>query len=108
MFGGPGGPDDTGGTLGGGGGAGGVNDADEPNGVGAPKGAEDILDDGIIGLGPTLGELDDVGFGLTVVGLVAASIAFIFASLSSLPANIIPDKIPVKNVEIGIKSSKNF
>lgn len=49
-----------------------------------------------------------VGFGDTGAGLVAASRAFILASLSSLPANIIPDRIPVKNVEIGISISKNF
>jgi len=47
------------------------------------------------------------GAGLTGVGLVAASSAFILASLS-FPANIIPDNVPVKNVAIGIINSKNF
>jgi hypothetical protein len=37
----------------------------------------------------------------------AISIAFIAASLS-LPANMIPDSVPVKNVAIGIINSKNF
>ena len=41
-------------------------------------------------------------------GLPAAiSIAFIAASLS-LPANMMPDSVPVKNVAIGIINSKNF
>ncbi len=47
------------------------------------------------------------GAGDTGVGLVAASKAFILAS-GSLPASIIPDSVPVKNVAIGIISSKNF
>ena len=52
-----------------------------------------------------LGEL--VGAGETGGGLFAASSAFARKSLS-LPANIIPDKVPVKNVAIGIINSKNF
>jgi len=85
-------------------------DGELPNGVGAlPNGTEEALGDGIIGLGEGLDKpVGAVGFGLTVVGRVAASIAFIFASLSSFPANIMPDKMPVRNVEIGIRSSKNF
>ena len=43
----------------------------------------------------------------TVGGLFAASNALALKSLS-LPANIIPDKVPVKNVAIGIINSKNF
>ena len=43
----------------------------------------------------------------TTGGLLAASSAFALKSLS-LPANIIPDKVPVKNVAIGIINSKNF
>ena len=48
------------------------------------------------------------GIGLTVGLAFAASNAFILASLSSFPANIIPDSVPVKNVAIGIINSKNF
>ena len=48
-----------------------------------------------------------VGAGETGVGLLAASNAFPLRSLS-LPANIIPDNVPVKNVAIGIINSKNF
>ena len=107
MLGGPGG------TFGGGGprfGGGGINvlvcAGLEPNGVGAdPKGVDAPKGAGL--LKPPVGKVG-VGFELTVVGRVAASIAFIFASLSSFPANIIPERIPVRNVEIGIKSSKNF
>jgi len=98
MLGGPGGGG-GGPRLGGGGG---MNEllgvGVEPNGVGAPNGAGLFKPpDGSVG----------VGFGLTGVDLVAASIAFIFASLS-LPASIMPDRIPVRNVEIGINNSKNF
>ena len=65
----------------------------------APKdGATGLLKDAV-------GDVED---GEGVTGLVAASIAFIFASLSPLSANIIPDNIPVKNVEIGTSISKNF
>ena len=55
-------------------------------------------------------ELEDgagVGAGDTGVGLLAASSAFPLRSLS-LPANMIPDSVPVKNVAIGIINSKNF
>ena len=55
-------------------------------------------------------ELEDgagTGAGETGVGLLAASSAFPLRSLS-LPANIIPDNVPVKNVAIGIINSKNF
>ena len=48
-----------------------------------------------------------LGGGETTGGLLAASNAFALRSLS-LPANIIPDKVPVKNVAIGIINSKNF
>ena len=47
------------------------------------------------------------GAGETGVGLLAASSAFPLRSLS-LPANIMPDRVPVKNVAIGIINSKNF
>jgi hypothetical protein len=49
----------------------------------------------------------DGGAGETVLGLVAACNAIFCASLSP-PANIIPDKVPVKNVAIGTINSKNF
>jgi hypothetical protein len=55
-------------------------------------------------------ELEDeegLGAGDTGVGLLAASNAFPLRSLS-LPANIMPDNVPVKNVAIGIINSKNF
>ena len=58
----------------------------------------------------TLGVKDDGSFfgaGDTGVGLFAASSAFALRSLS-LPANMIPDRVPVKNVAIGIINSKNF
>ena len=50
--------------------------------------------------------------GLGVLGLgdpplLAASSALALRSLS-LPASIIPDRVPVKNVAIGMISSKNF
>ena len=48
-----------------------------------------------------------VGLGLTVGALLAASNAFALRSLS-LPANMIPDNVPVKNVAIGMINSKNF
>ena len=57
-----------------------------------------------------LGALVDGAFGggpETVGGLFAASSAFALRSLS-LPANIMPDRVPVKNVAIGIINSKNF
>jgi len=60
---------------------------------------------GVANTGP---ETDGVvGAGETGVGLFAASNAFAFKSLS-LPANIIPDNVPVKKVAIGIIISKNF
>ena len=75
----------------------------EPNGFAA--GAEKPVVEG------TLDEKDEpvslFGAGETGVGLVAASIALPLRSLS-LPANIMPDKVPVKNVAIGIINSKNF
>ena len=55
-------------------------------------------------------ELDDgslFGGPETTGGLFAASNAFARNSLS-LPANMIPDRVPVKNVAIGIINSKNF
>ena len=55
-------------------------------------------------------ELDDgslFGGAETTGGLFAASNAFPLRSLS-LPANMIPDRVPVKNVAIGIINSKNF
>jgi hypothetical protein len=73
-------------------------------GAGEPNGLV-VGDTGVNGLGADT--LDVVGEGLTVVGLVAASSAFIRASLS-LPANMIPERVPVKNVAIGIINSKNF
>lgn len=70
-------------------------------GAGNPVGAE-------LGTGVKLGDTLGVdGGGETVVGLFAASSAFACKSLSP-PANIIPDKVPVKNVAIGIIISKNF
>ena len=101
-MGGAGGADDTGGKsgAGGAGGAGGV--------IGVAGIPIDGIGLGILGTDPK-GDGDvGVGLGLTDVGLVAASIAFILPSLSSFPANIIPERIPVKKVEIGINSSKNF
>ena len=59
--------------------------------------------DGIPGLGGIVGAAGAVGAGLAV----AASIAFFLAS-GSLPANIMPDNVPVRNVAIGIINSKNF
>ena len=52
---------------------------------------------------------DDSVFGgpETTGGLFAASNAFARNSLS-LPANMIPLSVPVKNVAIGIINSKNF
>ena len=81
--------------------------------TGAPKGlaatgagaVNAVGVEGVNGLG--VDTLDVDGAGLTGVGLVAASSAFIFASLS-LPANMIPERVPVKNVAIGIINSKNF
>jgi hypothetical protein len=78
-------------------------------------------DDGIlgippmaIGLGgipiPPIGELIGVAggvAGLFVQPEVAACSAAFCASLSP-PANMIPDRVPVKNVAIGIINSKNF
>ena len=43
----------------------------------------------------------------TVGGLFAASSAFYLRSLS-LPASMMPDRVPVKKVAIGIINSKNF
>jgi len=71
--------------------------ADPIEGVGGTKGLGANNDEGPIG---------EEGDG--VEGLLAASSAFILASLSSLPASIIPESVPVKNVAIGIISSKNF
>jgi hypothetical protein len=54
--------------------------------------------------------LPRLGLGVLGLGeppLLAAFNASILASLSP-PANIIPDKVPVKNVAIGMISSKNF
>ena len=48
-----------------------------------------------------------VGLGGLSQPLFAASSAFCCAS-GLLPANIIPDSVPVKNVAIGTISSKNF
>ena len=48
-----------------------------------------------------------VGAGLGEPPLLAAFSASIRASLS-LPASMIPDKVPVRNVAIGMISSKNF
>ena len=103
-----------GGMFGGGGGAAAV----APGGGGGAEG----WNEGADGADPKDGgeneEADPIGLlneevvegvdGEGVVGLVAASIAFIFASLSPLSANIIPDKIPVRKVEIGTSISKNF
>lgn len=47
------------------------------------------------------------GLGLIVGALLAASSALARRSLS-LPANMIPLKVPVKNVAMGMISSKNF
>ena len=84
----------------------GVASKPEPNplvGVGAEKlDAAGTLDEKV--------ELEDeagAGAGETGVGLLAASSAFPLRSLS-LPANIMPDNVPVKNVAIGIINSKNF
>lgn len=71
--------------------------ADPIGGAGGTNGLEVNDEDGPIG---------EEGEG--VEGLLAASSAFILASLSSLPASIIPERVPVKNVAIGIISSKNF
>ena len=71
----------------------------KPPDVGAGKpDVEDILGvkDGSLFGGPE-----------TTGGLFAASNAFARNSLS-LPANMIPDRVPVKNVAIGIINSKNF
>ena len=54
------------------------------------------LVEGVLGGGPE-----------TTGGLFAASSAFALRSLS-LPASMMPDKVPVKNVAIGIINSKNF
>ena len=63
---------------------------------------------GVLGIGEKLGDTLGVdGGGETGVGLFAASNAFACKSLSP-PANMIPDKVPVKNVAIGIIISKNF
>ena len=48
-----------------------------------------------------------LGAGLGEPPLLAAFSASILASLS-LPASIIPERVPVKNVAIGMISSKNF
>ena len=75
-------------------------------GSGVGVGVDTVVD--IVG---AVNPLDDtfgvVGAGETGVGLFAASNAFAFRSLS-LPANIIPDNVPVKKVAIGIIISKNF
>jgi hypothetical protein len=75
----------------------------EPSGFVVGAGKLDVVD--------KLGVKDEpvslFGAGETGVGLVAASIALPLRSLS-LPANIMPDKVPVKNVAIGIINSKNF
>ena len=74
----------------------------EPNGFAA--GAEKPVVEGML-------DVRDAGSffgaGETGVGLLAASSAFPLRSLS-LPANIMPDSVPVKNVAIGIINSKNF
>ena len=66
---------------------------------------------GKLGVEGKLDEKDELvslfGAGETGVGLLAASSAFPLRSLS-LPANIMPDRVPVKNVAIGIINSKNF
>ena len=67
-------------------------------------GVEGVNGDGVNGLGCAIpGVVGEVG-----AGLVAASIAFILASLSPLSASIIPESIPVRKVEIGTSISKNF
>jgi len=76
--------------------------------IGTPIGLAEGKLGPIDGLGCPKDGVDPEGAGETGVGLVAASIAFILASLSPLSANIIPERIPVKNVEIGINISKNF
>ena len=48
-----------------------------------------------------------LGVGLGAPPLLAAFRASILASLS-LPASMIPDSVPVKNVAIGMINSKNF
>ena len=86
-----------------------ITGAEKALGVGATGAvnADGIVGAGVNGLGAdTLGVA--VGLGLTVVGLVAASIAFMRASLSSLLANMMPESVPVKKVAIGIINSKNF
>ena len=77
----------------------------EPNPpvVGAGAGKPDV--EGMLDEKDAAGSL--FGAGETGVGLLAASSAFPLRSLS-LPANIIPDSVPVKNVAIGIINSKNF
>ena len=77
----------------------------EPNPpvVGAGAGKPDV--EGMLDEKDDAGSL--FGAGETGVGLLAASSAFPLRSLS-LPANIIPDSVPVKNVAIGIINSKNF
>ena len=77
----------------------------EPNGFAADAEKPDVE-----GKPDEKDELEDetgVGAGETGVGLLAASSAFPLRSLS-LPANIMPDRVPVKNVAIGIINSKNF
>ncbi|MGA0108759.1 MAG: hypothetical protein ACO3IA_06400, partial [Candidatus Nanopelagicales bacterium] len=73
-------------------------DASVQGGTGAGVGSNDPTGSDFFNTGA-----DEEGVG----GRVAASKAFICASLS-LPASIIPDNVPVRNVAIGIISSKNF
>ena len=83
----------------------------------APKAAPaNIAAGGIIGLLPNEGEgipegVNELeGFGPIPdgdAGLLAASNALAFKSLSP-PANIIPERVPVKKVATGIINSKNF
>ncbi|NDC22871.1 MAG: hypothetical protein EB078_08545 [Proteobacteria bacterium] len=75
--------------------------AEKPDAGGMPAEKDDS--ENLVAAGAGAG----VGAGDTGVGLLAASNAFAFKSLSP-PANIIPDNVPVKNVAIGIINSKNF
>lgn len=73
--------------------------------TGAPNDGEDgtpLLYAGVDMLGKPPSDIGDGGG-----ALFAASSAFALKSLSP-PANIIPDKVPVKKVAIGIIISKNF
>lgn len=104
RFGGPGGAELTGANPAGGGGGGGV-DAAGAGGGGMPAGGLNVaglLNDDTIPL--VLGEPPPTGVG---ADLLAASMALPRSSLSS-PANMIPDSVPVKNVAMGIMSSKNL